>query len=181
MSAIESTRTYQPVDAVLERLNDPTVAASLVTLLDNVELLSTLTLGLAGFIERSDTIIDSVADGVAELKAAGLANETPFPLPTPAELTALTAAMAKATPVITDVLGSAMVTAETVALLSLVTEAAAEGAERARTSETSVIGLRAAVRLLKDPEVGRGLGFIVEVARALGRGIGSGPTERQLQ
>ena len=62
-----------PVDAVVERLNDPGVAASLVTLLDNAELLSTLVVGLGGLIERSDTIMDSVADGVAEFKASGAA------------------------------------------------------------------------------------------------------------
>lgn len=58
-----------PIDAVEERLNDPTVAAALVTILDNAELLSTLILGLSGFVERGDTIIETVHEAVVEFKA----------------------------------------------------------------------------------------------------------------
>lgn len=55
---------HQPVDAVTERLDDPAVAASLVARLDNVELLPTSVLGLSGLLERGDTIMDVVAEGV---------------------------------------------------------------------------------------------------------------------
>lgn len=54
--------TAEPVDAVMDRLNDPAIAAAMVTLLDNAEMLSTLVLGLAGFMKRGDTIPDSVAE-----------------------------------------------------------------------------------------------------------------------
>jgi len=75
----EPSTSAQPIDAVAERLNDPAVAASLVTLLDNAELLSTLVLGLSGFVERGDMIMDAVADGVNEMKAASSTGDRPFP------------------------------------------------------------------------------------------------------
>jgi Protein of unknown function (DUF1641) len=163
--------TREPVNAVLERLNDPAVAAAVVTLLDNADLLSTLVLGLAGFLERGDTIIDSVAASVSELKSTTLTNGSKFTVPTPAELAGLTAAMAKATPVITEVLHSEMVNSETVELLSMFSAAAAEGADRARETGATVIGVRGALKLFRDPEVARGLGFIAEIAKALGRRV----------
>ena len=57
----------------------------------------------------------------------------------------------------------------------MLSSAVAVGAERARADGTSVLGLRAALRLLKDPEVGRGLGLVAEIARALGRRIDEAP------
>lgn len=44
--------TAEPVDAVIDRLNDPAVAAALVTVLDHAELLSSLVVELAAFMER---------------------------------------------------------------------------------------------------------------------------------
>lgn len=172
MSEAHVAVAAQPVDAVLDRLNDPAIAASLVTLLDHAELLSTIVLGLSGFLERGDTIMDSVAAGVIELKESSRPGTSGFTFPTPADLTALTAALAKSTPVITEVLDSSMVNAETVALLSMISESASEGVERARSTASSVSGLRAAVRTLKDPEVARGLGMLVEISKALGRRLG---------
>ncbi|MDY7104410.1 MAG: DUF1641 domain-containing protein [Actinomycetota bacterium] len=177
MSANAPVTSNEPLEAVVERLNDPTVAASLVTLLDNAELLSTLVLGLSGMLERGDTIIDSVAAGVNEMKAATLADGVEN-LPTPAELTALTAALARATPVITEVLDSSMVSSDTVTLLSVISESAQEGAARARSAETPVFGVRDAVRAFRDPDVGRGLGLLVEISRSLGRRIDQLPGGR---
>lgn len=172
MSATGITTPHTPRDVVLERVNDPAVAASLLTLLDNAELLATLVRGLSDLLQRGDTIMDSVATGVTELRAAGRADRTAAPAPTPAELAALAAALTRSTPVITAVLDSSMVSDDTVALLSLVSESASEGAARARQDGTRVSGLRGALRALRDPDVGRGLGLMVEIARALGRRTG---------
>ncbi|MDH3302926.1 MAG: hypothetical protein OES24_20695 [Acidimicrobiia bacterium] len=64
--------TAEPVDAVIDRLNDPEIAAAMVTLLDNAELLSTLVVGLAGFTERRDMIPDSAAESVDVQKGMDL-------------------------------------------------------------------------------------------------------------
>lgn len=172
MSATEAVTTStppQPVDAVVERLNDPAVAAALVSLLDNVELLSTLVHGLSSFVERGDTIMDSLATGLTELRTANAESPRKVELPSLDQLSDLAGALTRATPLITDVLDSHMVSPETVDVLSLVSEAAVEGAANARKQGSTVGGLRAALRILKDPEVGRGLGLLVEIAKSLGR------------
>jgi uncharacterized protein YjgD (DUF1641 family) len=160
-----------PADLLTERLDDPTVVAALSTLLDHAELLSTLVIGLAGFVERGDIIIDSVASGVAEIKAARRGAATDIELPSPSELASLVNAMTKAAPAINDVLDSSMMNADSVALLSLVSESAVEGTANARANGTSVRGLRATLKALKDPSVARGLGVMVEIAKALGRRV----------
>lgn len=175
MTATEASaehQTHQPVDAVMERLNDPAIAASLVTLLDNAELLSTLVLGLSGFIERSDVVMDAIADSVAEFKASG------GPLSDASELSVLREAAtvarqaAASAPLLSQILDSSMARPETVQLLSDVSDAATEGVARARADDTRVTGALSALKTLKDPEVQRGLGILVEISRALGRRLG---------
>ena len=61
---------------------------------------------------------------------------------------------------------------ETVQLLSDVSDAATEGVARARANDTRVTGAFAALKTLKDPEVQRGLGVLVEISRSLGRRMG---------
>ncbi len=172
VTVTEPAASSAPVDAVTERLNDPAVAASLVTLRDNAELLSTLVHGLSSLIERSDTIMESVAGGVQEFKASGAAIR-PEGTPSLAELGSVAGELSAAAPALTNVLQSPMVQPETIELLGMVAEAATEGADRARTNRTEVAGAFAALRALKDPEVARGLGLVIEIARSLGRRMGT--------
>ncbi len=157
-----------PADAVMERLNDPGVAAALVTLLDNAELLSTLVLGLGGFLERGDMIMDAVAEGVNDFKAAR-GDGTGPELPSIGELGAVVGELAEARPALQGVLASAMVRPDTIDLLSELSEAATEGAANARANQTRIGGLRSLLGLLRDDEVQRGLGLVVEISRSLGR------------
>ena len=169
MTASESTTagSRAPIEAVAERLNDPGVAAALVTLLDNAELLSTLVLGLSGFVERGDMIMDAVAEGVNDFKAAGGAR--PEGMPSIAELGSVAGSLAQTGPVLDELLASAMVRPETIALLSDVSEAATEGVANAKANDTRVAGIRNIVSILRDDDVQRGLGMVVEISRALGR------------
>jgi len=157
-----------PVDAVMERLNDPGVAASLVTLLDNSELLSTLVLGLSGLVERGDMIMDAVAEGVGDMKAAAGQNGS-SELPSISELGAVAGQLSTAAPLLTNVLDSSIASPESIAVLSNLADAAAEGQRNAVANNTKVDGVRGAMKTLKDPEVQQGLGVLVEIARALGR------------
>lgn len=171
MTAAEATstpaRSAEPIDAIAERLNDPAVAASLVTLLDNAELLSTLVLGLSGLISRGEMIVDTVSEGLNDLRTANASR--PEGSPSLADLRTISGELVEAAPALRLVLNSAMTEPATIELLSLVSEAAVEGAETARANETVVKGPFAALRTLKDPEVQRGLGMLVEISRALGR------------
>lgn len=162
-----SPRSSEPIDAVAERLNDPAVAASLVTLLDNAELLSTLVLGLSGFISRGEMIVDSLAEGLNDIRAVNASR--PDGTPTLADLRTATSELVEAAPALRQVLGSAMTQPATIDLLSMFSEAAVEGAEAARRNHTEVKGPFSALKAMKEPEVQRGLGLLIEISRALGR------------
>ena len=159
----------EPVDAVRERLNDPAVAASIVTLLDNSELLSTLVLGLAGFMERGDMIMDAVAEGVNDIKVARASSAATTELPSISELATLAGQLGGASPLLGQLLDSPIARPETIGVLSALSEAAAEGMANAEQNKTAVSGAFGALRALKDPEVARGLGVFLEIAKALGK------------
>lgn len=166
-SGTQGRQASNAADAVLERLNDPTVAASLVTLLDHAELLSTLVLGLGAFVERGDTIIEAVADGVNELKQ-GTEGQS---LPSLGELGALASMATDARPALETVLDSPMTDPGTLAALGLLAAATNTGVTAAAANQTTVKGIRGTLGVLKEPEVQRGMGVLVEIARALGRSI----------
>ena len=171
--------THEPVDAVVDRLNDPAVAASIITLLDNAELLSVLVTGLDGLFRRGDTIADSMADGLNEmrdLEGAPDASAVGELIGNLGQLTRLTASLAEAQPFIDGILESEMLRPEVVQLLSTAADAAGEGANRAEENKTVVKGAFGALKALKDPDVQRGMGFLVEISRALGRSLNSGRT-----
>ncbi len=158
---------HEPVDAVMERLNDPGVAASLVTLLDNAELMSTLVLGLSGFMERGDLILDAVAESVNDVKTAATEGNNSYPsIP---ELTRLAKQSQEALPLLSSILDSSMASPETVKLLGSMTEAATEGVARAQSEGTRVKGVRGAMKALKDPDVQHGLGVMLEIAKSIGQ------------
>ncbi|MGH1502941.1 MAG: DUF1641 domain-containing protein [Acidimicrobiales bacterium] len=165
----QAPATHRPSEVVLEKLDDPGVAAALVTLLDNAELLSTLTIGLSGFIARGDFIMEAVAEGVNDLKKGG----GPLPtdsgeLPKLADMVGIAQELSAAGPALSAVLNSAMVQPEVIGLLSMVSEAATEGVANAQASQAKVgtIGL---AKSLRDDDVQRGLGMVIEIARALGQ------------
>lgn len=174
MTGVGTVSSAAPVEAVVERLNDPTVAASLVTLLDNSELLSTLVLGLSGFLERGDSIMDSVAESVGELKAARANTELPA-LPSVSELASLAGQVTAAAPIFEALLASPAARPETIEFLGRLSAAATTGAERALANHThgpsGILGIR---KILKDDDVQVGLGLILEIAKALGQQLKTG-------
>lgn len=169
MAASDVARPRDAADVVLERLRDPDVAASVLTILDHADLLATLVSGLSDFVARSDTIIESVSAGVAELASANRGSGNGTPLPSAEDLKALLNEFSAATPAIRKVLRSDMVSDSTIEFLSLASASVAEGSEAARTKRTTVTGIRGVLALAKDREVGRGLGLMAEIARAMGR------------
>ena len=172
MAATEILATSRPSDVLLERANDPDVAASLLVLLDHADLIATLVGGLADLVARSDTILDSVASSVGEL--ATVARESAeVEFPSAQEFKALAARLTTATPVIIKALDSRIVAESTVDFLALASESVAEAKAAALTGHTSVRGFRSVLAIFKDPDVGRGMGLMVEIARALGRRLNS--------
>lgn len=161
------------LEALRQKLDDPGVAAALGELLDHADLLALLVSGLDGFIRRSETVSDSLVSGLGELRAgsgitadviagidlAGLA----------ASLATLSRLLVGAAPALERLTHSDLIAPDAVDVVSLAGRALADGHARAERDQVSVTGVRALLRLLKDPDVGRAIGFLGEVAKSLGR------------
>lgn len=163
-----------PGSDLLERLDDPGTAAALGQLLDHADLLAMLVTGLDGFLRRGDTITEAVVDGVHELRSA--AGSTPSPLAGVdvkallASLTTLSSGLAGATPTLNALLTSSLMTdRRTATTLELMGEALVEAKEADAKSPSAPTGVFGLLRVLKDPDVARGLGLLIQVAKALGR------------
>ena len=160
-----------PAAALAERLADPGVAASLNILLDHADLLAVLVTGLDALISRGDTITDSLAGGVRELRAAGEQPQADAVRLVGAlqQLSALGPPLLDKLPVLENLLGSDLADPRVIDIASTASRAIVRGAEQAGTTQPRISGIRALLRALKDPDVSRALGFVMSVAKALGR------------
>lgn len=153
-----------PSEALRARLDDPKVAASLSMMLDNADTLALGLVALDGLLRRADTISGNIEGSLKDVKAIGDSFSY---------LAAPTKRLANDAPQIADaadaLLDSGMLSREVVALLGQLAGALVTGHEAARANGTTVGGIFPALRALKDPDVGRGLGLLIEVARALGK------------
>ncbi len=167
--------------ALIERLEDPRVASGLQNLLDHVDLLAILVVGLDGFVSRSELIGEALVDGVSEIRELSGASATARPLDIGAlasSMFALSSAIPKLTPAITRVaddsvlgnlLDSGIVSQESLAHIGLLATAVNQGAADATLKPIEVKGARSIYRQLKDPDVARGLGYTLNILKAVGR------------
>jgi hypothetical protein len=164
-----------PGDEVIARLDDPAIASSLSLILEHAELLATIIVGLDGLLRRAEVIGDNVASGVAEIRevAAAASGQGVWPsLDLPAlsdSVIRLSAAVVQATPAVDRLLRSALVDPETAEFLAEVGDAVLEGKRAATVDPRGPRGVFALMRATKDPDVSRGLGFMIQIARAFGR------------
>jgi len=160
--------THDPIEGVIARLDEPTTVASLHQLIDHLDLLAVLVVGLDGLVSRGDTIADSLADGFNELRDA---DRPPIDI---AKLLAMTQQVADAAPALLEFLpvveriaSSDLGDPRLIDLAATVSRAAVRGANDA--GNTSVSGIRSLLRMLKDEDVSRALGFVFSIAKALGQ------------
>lgn len=173
MAVNDQLGARSPADELLERLDDPKIASSLSYILDHADLLAVLVAGIHGLVERGDTIAASLADGVRELRDAAPDTSAFENVDVPRVLASaaqLSSGVVNATPALKSLLDSPALsdvhTAQTIGLLG---EALAEGRAEAARSPGGPTGVFGLLRLLKDEDVSRGIGLMVQVARALGR------------
>jgi uncharacterized protein YjgD (DUF1641 family) len=155
-----------PADALRARLDDPQVAAALTLILDKADTLALGLVAIDGLLRRADTISESVESGLKDVRV--LADSFAF-------LASPTQRLAQDAPKIADaaeaLLESGMLSRDVVNLLGSLAGALVSGAEQARLRRTSVTGALSAVKALRDPDVARGLGFVIEISRALGKAL----------
>ncbi|EKF24404.1 hypothetical protein C731_1609 [Mycolicibacterium hassiacum DSM 44199] len=169
-----------PRNDLIRRLEDPKTAAALGQLLDHAELVAFLVDSIDGFVRRADVISDSVASGVAEVKQlAGSNGQRPWPAVDVAALSEtvarLGAAAAAAAPVVERLLNSPLTDPQTADTLAQLGEAVVAGRQAAAADRRGPKGIFALMRATKDPDVARGLGFMIHIARAVGRSLGQDP------
>jgi hypothetical protein len=165
---------HSEVERLVDRLNEPQTAASLHLLLDNVELLAVLLSGIDGLARKGEIIGDTLAEVLYEVRAAGRATGLDAK-ETSRQLATLIPTLAEASPAINRILASPIVEPEPIAVLSETAVALVKGLKAAQDNQT-MVGLRGLIKATKDPDVQRGLGFVIEVARVFGRDL----ADRQL-
>lgn len=164
-----------PGDDVIARLDDPRIASSLSLILDHADLLATLIVGLDSLLRRADVISDSLASGVAEIRDLAAAGNGQRPWPSvdlaavSDSITRLSAAAVDATPALDRLLHSPLTDPQTAGVLAEIGEALLEGKQAVAADPRGPKGVLALMRVTKDPDVSRGLGFMIQIARAFGK------------
>ncbi len=174
-----------PGDDLIARLDDPQIASSISLILDHADLLATIIVGLDGMLRRADVIGDNVASSVADLRNAASTNGEPqWPNVDVASVSQtvsrLSSAVVDATPAIDRLLHSPLTDVRTAEVLADIGEALLEGRQAAAADPRGPRGVFALMRVAKDPDVSRGLGFMIHIARAFGQRLASSgtPAER---
>ncbi|OBC08900.1 hypothetical protein A5784_05755 [Mycobacterium sp. 852013-50091_SCH5140682] len=164
-----------PGDAIIARLDDPQIATSISLILDHADLIATIIVGLDELVRRAEVIGDNVASGLAEVRglaaaSSGTASWPAVDLGALSETVArLSAAVINAAPALDTLLRSPLTDPETAGVLADAGEALLEGKRAAATDPRGPKGVFALMRVTKDPDVSRGLGFMIHIARAFGR------------
>ncbi|MCK6624324.1 MAG: DUF1641 domain-containing protein [Anaerolineae bacterium] len=190
------TQTLPRLLELTHRLDNPDTAEALDKILDNLGLASFMLDSIDGFLKRSDTVIDSVADGVHEIRGLAPANEpkllenVALALP---QLAAMLPQLVNMLPQITSMLpalndvairletiltsrefealmNSGVFAPKTVGIVGQAGNALVDSYE-ANQVEPKPIGLMGAFRALQDPDVQRALGFLVEFGKRFGQAI----------
>ncbi|OBA90713.1 hypothetical protein A5633_04835 [Mycolicibacterium elephantis] len=177
MTANGQVIAISPADALRQRLDDPAVAASLNDLLDHADLLAILVDGLDGSVRRGDEIGASVVAAVDELRESTAPGAIPGVESFRAvdlrglasSLAALSGALVDATPALNTLLTSRLTDPQAADVLAQLGQALVEGRAAAAADPGGPKGIFGLWRVSKDKDIVRGLGFMIQVARAFGR------------
>ena len=184
MTTALSDPRQNSIDTLKNQLEQPQVAAALSNLLDHADLLAILLVGLDGLVSRSETIGEALLDGVQDLRQVADANpqlEDLDPGAILGSLLALSSSLPKLTPAITrlvdaglidGVLDSGITSPIVLDQISKLGRGLASGAEQAAIAPVHVPGAFGLLKLLKDPDINRGLGFFLSVVKAIGGELG---------
>lgn len=167
--AAEPMTRERPSDAVLARLDDPQVADNLLLLLDNLDALAFLALGVSGLLERGDTVTESLADGVRMLTGDGAAGDLDELKASAQRAMATGRTFLDHSEDVQALLDSEVLSSEAVEVLDDAAYALVEGRRRSAARTPEVTGPLSLLRVLRDPDLQQGLQFVLEVGRALGR------------
>lgn len=172
VAVVEPALEPDAVESLVARLEDPKVAGALHDLLDHADLLAILAVGLHGFVSRGDTISNALAEGVSDLRAvqgsAGLPDLSQLAL-LAQRLNDLSGPLLDMLPTIEHLIRSGLGDPRVIDVAAMASQAAVRGAQEAQATQARISGVRALLRVLKDDDVSRALGFVVSIAKSLGQ------------
>ncbi|MET7392794.1 DUF1641 domain-containing protein [Dactylosporangium sp. NPDC005572] len=171
----------EPINDLLARLAEPRTVESLNRLLDHLDLLALLVVGLDGLLSRGDTIADSIGEAVRELRPAGSSVDVGQLLDIGQQCVAAAPAVLTMLPVLESVAASELSDPRLIDLASTVSRAAVRGAAEASREPAPKAGLRTLWRAYRDEDVARALAFVVTIAKALGQELAAGPNAGNTQ
>ena len=181
MTANGQALELSPADRVRAKLDDPRVADSLNDLLEHADLLAILVSGLDGLVRRSDTISDSLTSAIGEAKGdvAGASLTASIPgidalksidlAGLAQSFATLSDKVVDATPALNSLLSSRLTDPQATEVLAQLGEALVEAKTANAQGAHGPKGLFGILKAAKDPDVARGLGFLLQVAKAFGR------------
>jgi hypothetical protein len=162
--AATTLSTEDPAHRLAAKLQEPQTAAALDVLLDHADLLAVIVESLDQFLARSEVIGDSLIAGLTELRetagsGGGLSVDG-------LDLKAATEAGRR-------LVGSGMLSAETLDQLAVVARGLSQGRESFASRPVEIKGPLSLLRLLKDPDVNRAISYGATVLQAVGRELDS--------
>ncbi len=160
--AQETTGISAAHAALSARLDDPTIAGALSSLLDRADLLAVLLDALDGFIGRSEVIGNSLADGFTELRSTMAGNEN---------LQKAGADIPRILDTATRVVSSDLLDPAAVDRISVLARGLVRGGDKFDADPVSVGGPLSLLKLLKDPDINRAISYFATVAKAVGQEI----------
>lgn len=177
-------------EGLLAKLEDPQTVASLSSLLDHTDLLAVLIVGLDGLVSRSETVGDAIISSFGELRAAGVADDLKGRAGDLAGknkgllddvigmATDMAKIMPKVAPAMTElaesglldaVIASGITMPATVDRVQELLGGVSSGL--ANTQPIEVKGVLSLAKIMKDPDVARGIGFTLGLVKAIGAGL----------
>jgi hypothetical protein len=156
-------------DVLLEKLQDPQVVHSLLSLLEKSQMLN-------DFLERGEVMLNSVSKGVSELGRAGVASlSKTFESVDLDELKTAGKNLQAMIPAVRDFIGelgslkeAGFFEPEVVKTIARTGRAMSAAARDPSAQSTEGYGILSLPGLLKEPEVARTMNFIVSFARHFG-------------
>ncbi|MGE0219586.1 DUF1641 domain-containing protein [Mycolicibacterium sp.] len=170
--------TRSPADTVRARLDDPRVAEALNDLLDHADLLAVLVTGLDGLVRRGDDITANLSSAIGELSGStgqlsGLAGLKDIDLAgLAASLGELSGGLTKAAPALNTLLTSSLADQRAIAVITALGDALVEARDTVPAAPRGLRGVWKTMRVAaKDPDVSKGLVYLIEVAKHFGRAV----------
>ncbi len=151
-------------DLVWDKLQEPEIATAVAGLLDHAELLAVLLEGLDQLLARSETVGESLLDGVTELRTTVQGNAALSSTLEELDVVGLAASAQRLAS--SDVLNPKAVDSVGTLARGLVA-----GTERFETEPVEVTGVLSLTRLLKDPDIRRALSYGATIAKSIGQQI----------